>query len=565
MLAVVFAFSAVVVAPASAKLTKHQKAHIRKQLKRAIKKNPKLIRSKHFIKKASLVDFVLPVTVKLRSSGPSSGNLTGKNNPNHASIDLGTSLGSRDIYLGGSLPAEIAFHDSYDGGALGNVDLKLLAGGNLTTTSIPLLWNTQVTQTGTHWSNPDEPGCGDFSGSTNLQNVFGELAASSAGALFTAASNTIPANVQSGAPVFASAANAGAFFTSFQTFENALHTYIAAPTLGNQAAAVAAAGGVNFGLVGASAPETAGVDDPSNIKLSDVPGDHNNVGVSPHPFPGAATGTDPTQNPGPAPTYKDVVLRTNALSLSVVAPGTPVNQATALDGDGAQGSQKVVIGQSGGQANLFGKIPGKSYGIDVTVSLQTKINSIIREVDSDNNALVYGGNWPGAAFQCRQAWTGGVQNYLAGIHLTGNLKISPAISGGKLRIAKATLSQQVLNGNRQATRVALAACLMPYSTYAKETGNLKIPGSGLFQPGDAGLFPFPDADLPIDSTQTNGPPASTVKCNDAADALTTGSGVLPLTGGQTPYTTINDGSQVSVAGDLDVKDIEADILIGENQ
>jgi hypothetical protein len=31
MLAVVFALSAVVVAPASAKLTKHQKAHIRKQ------------------------------------------------------------------------------------------------------------------------------------------------------------------------------------------------------------------------------------------------------------------------------------------------------------------------------------------------------------------------------------------------------------------------------------------------------------------------------------------------------------------------------------------------------
>ena len=39
MLAVVFALSAVIVAPASAKLTKHQKAHIRKQLKRAIHKN----------------------------------------------------------------------------------------------------------------------------------------------------------------------------------------------------------------------------------------------------------------------------------------------------------------------------------------------------------------------------------------------------------------------------------------------------------------------------------------------------------------------------------------------
>ena len=62
MLAVVFAFSAVIAVPASAKLTKHQKAHIRKQLKRAIKKNPRLIRSKSFLKKAALSDFTLPVT-----------------------------------------------------------------------------------------------------------------------------------------------------------------------------------------------------------------------------------------------------------------------------------------------------------------------------------------------------------------------------------------------------------------------------------------------------------------------------------------------------------------------
>src|SRR3954452_18893392 len=105
MLAVVFALSAVVVAPASAKLTKHQKAHIRKQLKRAIKKNPKLIRSKHFIKKASLVEFKLPVTIKLRGG-------TTSTNPNNAKIDLGASLGSREIDLGGTLPAQIRFHDS---------------------------------------------------------------------------------------------------------------------------------------------------------------------------------------------------------------------------------------------------------------------------------------------------------------------------------------------------------------------------------------------------------------------------------------------------------------------
>src|SRR3954447_5919685 len=105
LLVMVFALSAVVVAPASAKLSKHQKAHIRKQLKRAIKKNPKLIRSKHFIKKASLVDFTLPVTIKLRGTGAGvdAVSAAGGANPNKATLDLGASLGQRTVNLGGSL------------------------------------------------------------------------------------------------------------------------------------------------------------------------------------------------------------------------------------------------------------------------------------------------------------------------------------------------------------------------------------------------------------------------------------------------------------------------------
>src|SRR4051794_34408755 len=146
LLVVVFALSAVIVAPASAKLSKSQKVHIRHQLRKQIKKNPKLIRSKHFIKKASLVNFKLPVTIRLRDSGTN-------NNPNRANVDLGTSLGQREVDLGGSLAAEIVFHDSYDGGALGNVDLNILPSTTkqLTSTSIPLLWNTQVGQAGTSW------------------------------------------------------------------------------------------------------------------------------------------------------------------------------------------------------------------------------------------------------------------------------------------------------------------------------------------------------------------------------------------------------------------------------
>src|SRR4051794_3102197 len=131
MFAVVFALSAVIVAPASAKLTKSQKVHMRHQLLHSIKKNPKLIRSKSFIKKASLVNFALPVTIRLRGSTTSA-------NPNKANIDLGPSLGQREIDLGGSLGATIVFHDSYDGGALGNVDLKINedAGHFLTSTSV---------------------------------------------------------------------------------------------------------------------------------------------------------------------------------------------------------------------------------------------------------------------------------------------------------------------------------------------------------------------------------------------------------------------------------------------
>jgi hypothetical protein len=56
--------------PASAKthrLSAKQKSAIRAQLRKAIKKNPRLINRRSFVKKASLVDFKLPVTIRLRT------------------------------------------------------------------------------------------------------------------------------------------------------------------------------------------------------------------------------------------------------------------------------------------------------------------------------------------------------------------------------------------------------------------------------------------------------------------------------------------------------------------
>ena len=114
---------------------------IRHQLRKQIKKNPRLIRSKSFIKKASLV------TSSSRSRSVCVARATATN-PNTANVDLGTSLGQREVDLGGSLAAEIVVPRLYDGGALGNVDIDILpsATKSLTSTSIPLLWNTQVSR-----------------------------------------------------------------------------------------------------------------------------------------------------------------------------------------------------------------------------------------------------------------------------------------------------------------------------------------------------------------------------------------------------------------------------------
>ena len=47
------------------KLSKSQKAAISKKLMRAVKKNPRVISKRWFLKKASLVSFSLPSTIRL--------------------------------------------------------------------------------------------------------------------------------------------------------------------------------------------------------------------------------------------------------------------------------------------------------------------------------------------------------------------------------------------------------------------------------------------------------------------------------------------------------------------
>lgn len=530
--------------PASAKVSSAKKAQITRQLRKAVKKNPGVVGKKWFAKKASLVNFKLPVTIRLRDSGSAT-------NPNQANIDLGASLGQREIELGGSLAAEIVFHDSYDGGALGNVDVNILSGPkSLTSTSVPLLWNSDVTQPGSSWdSNLLEYGgvpratldaTGHKVGCSDVQNANAD-----ANGNLPFGKNLLPSAGGpglEGVPIYDTLANAG----------NPAH------------------------IVGFAPAHIASTDPNVNnainaVQASKVTGDstakpwlNNNVGGNEDPFPYTAQSDPGADGTTGQPTAADTVLRTNALSLTVAHPGDEINQST--NANGVNGSQNIVIGKSGGQANLFGNIPGKSNGIDVTVNLATKINSILRIQDQDAfEPLFVGGNWPAAVFSCAQVWTGYVQNYIPSVHLGGTLKIAPAItSDGHLRIAKATLSSSGFDPSR----VALSACLVPQQSYNQETGNNTVPAPGPGNVVDVNGTLAPSA-LAADSSTIAPPPSAT--CNSAPSGLVAGSALPPASVGTlSPAAVANgyspnvgSGSAVSVAGDLSVQNVSADILVGD--
>lgn len=302
-------------APSPAQVSAQRAAQVRAHLIRQIKRGPDVITRRWFLRKAGLVQFKLPVTLRLRPNPAPS-----------ATADLGASLGPRAIALGGSIAADVTFSDSYDGGTLGDVGIEFRESDThaLTTSPIPLLWNT------------DAPPCG-------------------------------------------------------------------------------------------------------------------------------ADGT--------------TVLRTNPLDLQ-------------------------VAGRGGGHANLFGNIPGRNVSVDVTLSLTTVINAVVRVLDEDAA--------PDAP--CRELWTGATHNAIPGIHLQGQLRISPALlPDGRLRIAQATVSSVA------PARTALSACLLPVTTYADDSG--APAGRPCGGPSDPDL------------------------------------GVAPLAA--------QDGAQVTVAGDISVGQASVDVIIGD--
>ena len=489
-----------------------------------------------------------------------------------ATVNLGPSLGSRQVALGGALAAVVEFSDAYDGGALGNVNIKLLPGNKtLTSSSVPLLWNDDISGTGARsdannaraaalpggllggqqgWADPQRQGCRDWmAGSGNTGGI--------APAGYNAFLYGAPADLGFG------------------------------PAAGMPGYPVYTPGGAPSGVY---LPIFPGEDDPGRILAGGVIGANDWIGPNPDPFP---TGSAPG---GATSNAADTVLRTNALALGVAPGGVSVNMSTgtATSPGGlttAQGSQDVTLGYSGGQANLFGNIPGKNVGIDVTVNLQTRINGIARIMDQDvfkQPLLIEGENFPAGYFNCRQVFTGAVQNYIPGVRLTGSLRIAPAITkDGRVRIAKATVSSDVNNPDR----VALSACLFPskpynaYTSGSTDVSAAKVPtpsqvngGGAFFGPPSARLAADGNSALPEQATSrfpnnAEGIAPSSIPCGtDSSPELADIIRQAGLTGTVSGLPAVSDpayagvayrGDQASVAGDITVQPIDVDVLLGD--
>lgn len=583
------------------KLSKSQKAAISKKLMRAVKHNPKVISKRWFLKKASIVSFTLPTTVRLlpAKSQTAGDNVSNDNSrlQNNANLDLGPSLGVRSIGLGGAIHANINFNDAFDGGNLGDVKLSIPSDSSkLTSTSVPLLANPNT-------SDPGHP-----APEAELQRM-----------VFATAGASTPITVTAGT-------NSAGFTYAPASLESDLKTAVAAinesctgapPCPNNVYVAVVTGPDANFGVpaglqaatitwtntkAGVSQPQFTATGAPAvaiggttvnnaNDPTPDADGNtgcggfNGNGAVSPDSDIDRTTNLQTSRHPGkndnlgPGPDYggssnvQDTVLRTGALQIGVAPAGTQVS-IPGDNGTGGTGVNTVTPGPSGGRANLFGfPVNGLSSGnsVDVTVNLTTDINSIAREVDGQWPTPAGGGtaNEPNgnisANFFCRQAWTGKVRNYLTGINLVGSLKISPAITAdGKVRIAKVSLH------SKSPSKQALAACLSPYQLYM--SGNPSIPAvaeTNGFTVGPQLIGPSPGIFNPLyvlGGSHFGASAAPSADCNTGGGPLDRAPfGVAPIPGGTGSglEKLLSSGAAVGVSGDLNVTRVRAEVLIGQ--
>ena len=576
----------------SAKAAK--RAAVRRQLRRELRRTPAALRTRSFLRRAALVNFKLPVTIRLRNTCMSDngqnpapapaqtcatqGTALNQRTLPTAAINLGPSLGTREVVISGALAAVVEFQDVYDGGSLGNVNIKLLPGDKtLLTSSVPLLWNDDISSTATR---------SDANWLASLARPGGDLAALQSYADGPAADQ--------GCGDWATTAGEGGSFASAPAgpgykalFHGAPMDFGSGTGSGLPGYPVVTAGGSPSGVF---LPIRPGVDAPTELRAGGLTGDNDWIGPNTTPFP---VGSAPV---GLTSAAASTVLRTAALSLGIAPGGVSVNMSTgtATTPGGlttAQGSQDTTLGYSGGQANLFGNIPGKATAIDVTVNLATKINAIARIVDQDvfrQPGIVEGEHLPAAYFQCRQVVTGAVQNYIPGVRLTGDLRIAPAImKDGRVRIAKATVQSDI----NAPDRIALSACLFPakpYNAYAGGTNDAApaiaptaaqvtaggaaaaVTGGALPTAGNTSL-PFLDAERYPNLAEGLAP--TTVPCGsdapgDLAEVLRSSGLTATLGGLPTPtdpaYAGVSyRGDQASVAGDLTVNPLDVDVLLGD--
>jgi hypothetical protein len=231
------------------------------------------------------------------------------------------------------------------------------------------------------------------------------------------------------------------------------------------------------------------------------------------------------------------------------------------------------VGRSGGRANLFGLAVdglGDGESVDVTVNLTTKVSAILRQVD---NAYPRPAGLPdetagqiASYFDCRQLWSGYVENHLAGIQLTGQLRILPALTAdGRLRIAKVFLSSPT------ASAQAVVTCLIPYALFA--SGNRDI-GDSTFTSAD------PWSTNPIGPNLVGGEansahfnPVATIDPSESAAAPdvpcdSTGGPLdrnpfnIPASGDIDLTSLLRSGAATAVRGDLTVQKLVGEVVIG---
>jgi hypothetical protein len=274
---------------------------------------------------------------------------------------------------------------------------------------------------------------------------------------------------------------------------------------------------------------------------------------------------------------------TNTLTLAGPAPFLTPSHSYAGGSTNVQinsdGVVNKVIGASGGRANLFGApVNGLSNGnsVDVTVNLGFNLNAIARQVDGQFPEPAGPGNLNektgniSAYFNCRQAWTGNIRNYLNGIKLVGALRISPAITAdGKVRIAKVALRTP------SPVPAQLAACLQPHQLFmsanpllaadpftAQGRGPQLLPG-GTFNPL-AILLPsgLPDGANVAHNFLSNSAAPTDVPCNSSGGPLDRDPFNVPAKSGGTGLSNIlNTGAAVGVSGNISTK-IQAEVLVG---